>query len=89
MLAAAALIPLLLHLRRGKVTRVVEFPGARYLARATQEHQRALRVRSSFLLLIQLAIVARRFVSSSKRLTTRRSVRAAAFQSTYRGSSPA
>jgi hypothetical protein len=58
MLAAAALIPLLLHLRRGKVTRVVEFPGARYLARATQEHQRALRVRSSFLLLIQLAIVA-------------------------------
>lgn len=57
LLAAAVLVPLLLHLRRGKVTRVVEFPGARYLARATQEHQRALRVRNSFLLLIQLAIV--------------------------------
>ena len=58
LLAAAALVPLLLHLRRGKVMRVVEFPGTRYLARATQEHQRALRVRNSFLLLIQLAIVA-------------------------------
>jgi len=58
LLAAAALVPLLLHLRRGKVTRIVEFPGARYLARATQEHQRALRVRNSFLLLIQLALVA-------------------------------
>jgi len=58
LLAAALLVPLLLHLRRGKVTRIVEFPGARYLARATQEHQRALRVRNSFLLFIQLAIVA-------------------------------
>ena len=58
LLAAAVVVPLLLHLRRGKVTRVVEFPGARYLARATQEHQRALRVRNSFLLIIQLAIVA-------------------------------
>ena len=56
--AAAVLVPLLLHLRRGRITRVVEFPGARYLARATQEHQRALRVRNSFLLFIQLAIVA-------------------------------
>ena len=58
LLAATALVPLLLHLRRGRVTRVVEFPGARYLARATEENQRALRVRSSVLLLIQLAIVA-------------------------------
>ena len=58
LLAAAALVPLLLHLRRGRITRVVEFPGARYLARATQENQRALRVRNSLLLLIQLAIVA-------------------------------
>jgi hypothetical protein len=58
LLAAAALVPLLLHLRRGRVTRVIEFPAARYLARATQEHQRALRVRNSLLLLIQVAIVA-------------------------------
>lgn len=57
LLAAAALIPLLLHLRRGRVTRVVEFPGARYLARATLEHQRALRARSSLLLLVRIAIV--------------------------------
>lgn len=57
LLAAAAIVPLLLHLRRGRVTRVVEFPGARYLARAALEHRRSIRARSSLLLLVRLAIV--------------------------------
>lgn len=57
LLAAAAIVPLLLHLRRGRVTRVVEFPGARYLARATLEHQRSIRAKSSLLLIVRIAIV--------------------------------
>lgn len=57
LLAAAAIVPLLLHLRRGRVTRVVEFPGARYLARATLEHQRSIRAKSSLLLLVRIATV--------------------------------
>lgn len=57
LLAAAAAVPLFLHLRRTRVTRRVEFPAARYLVRATREHERSLRARSSLLALLRVAIV--------------------------------
>lgn len=56
-LSAAALIPLLLHLRRRPQGRVVEFPAARYLARATHDHERSLRARNSLLALLRMLLV--------------------------------
>lgn len=56
-LSAAALIPLLLHLRRRPQGRVVEFPAARYLARATRDHERSLRARNSLLALLRMLLV--------------------------------
>ena len=57
LLAAAAAVPLFLHLRRTRVTRRIDFPAARYLVRATREHERSLRARSSLLALLRIAIV--------------------------------
>lgn len=56
-LSAAALVPLLLHLRRRPKGRVIEFPAARYLARATHDHERSLRARNSLLALLRMLIV--------------------------------
>src|SRR5512142_2745077 len=56
-LSAAALIPLLLHLRRRPQGRVVEFPAVRYLARATHDHERSLRARNSLLALLRMLLV--------------------------------
>ncbi|NUO63617.1 MAG: VWA domain-containing protein, partial [Gemmatimonadaceae bacterium] len=56
-LAAAALVPLLLHLRRRRVARTVDFPAARYLARATRDHERTLRARSSLLAILRILLV--------------------------------
>lgn len=56
-LSAAALIPLLLHLRRRPQGRVVEFPAVRYLARATRDHERSLRARNSLLALLRMLLV--------------------------------
>lgn len=56
-LSAAALIPLLLHLRRRPQGRVIEFPAVRYLARATHDHERSLRARNSLLALLRMLLV--------------------------------
>ena len=40
LLAGAAAVPLLLHLLRRRVATRVDFPAARYLLRAEQEHSR-------------------------------------------------
>lgn len=56
-LSAAALVPLLLHLRRRPQGRVIEFPAARYLARATHDHERSLRARNSLLALLRILVV--------------------------------
>jgi hypothetical protein len=56
-LAAAAVVPLLLHLMRRHVGARVEFPAARYLRRAEREHSRSLRLRNLLLMLLRLAIV--------------------------------
>jgi aerotolerance regulator-like protein/VWA domain-containing protein len=56
-LAGAALVPLLIHLLRRRIGTRVEFPAARYLARAEQEHSRSLRLRNILLMILRVAIV--------------------------------
>jgi hypothetical protein len=57
MLGAAALVPLLIHLLRRRIGTRIDFPAARYLARAEQEHSRSLRLRNILLMLLRVAIV--------------------------------
>jgi hypothetical protein len=57
MLGAAAAVPLLLHLLRRNVTRRVDFPAARYLQRAEEEHSRSLRLRNLLLMLLRVLLV--------------------------------
>lgn len=56
-LAAFAGVPLLLHLLRRRIGRVVEFPAVRYLARMEQEHSRELKLRNRLLLFLRLLAV--------------------------------
>src|SRR5690348_7077681 len=56
-LAGAAAVPLLIHLLRRRIGTRVEFPAARYLARAEQEHSRSLKLRNLLLMLLRVAIV--------------------------------
>lgn len=55
--AAAAAIPLLIHLMRRRIGQRVEFPAVRYLARAEREHSRRLRLRNLLLMLLRVAAV--------------------------------
>jgi hypothetical protein len=57
LLAAAAAVPLLLHLLRRTVTTRVDFPAARYLQRAEQEHSRSLRLRNLLLMLLRVLLL--------------------------------
>ena len=58
-LAGAIAVPLLIHLMRRKIGVRVEFPAARYLARAEREHSRTLRIRNLLLMLLRvLALLA-------------------------------
>jgi hypothetical protein len=58
-LTAAIAVPLLIHLLRRRVGARIEFPAARYLARAEKEHSRTLRIRNLLLMLLRvLAILA-------------------------------
>jgi hypothetical protein len=56
-LAGAALVPLLLHLLRRRIGTRVDFPAARYLARAEREHSRSLRLRNLLLMLLRVFAV--------------------------------
>ena len=57
LLAGAAVIPLLIHLLRRRIGTRLDFPAARYLARAEREHSRSLRLRNILLMLLRVAIV--------------------------------
>lgn len=58
-LSAAIAVPLLIHLMRRRIGATVEFPAARYLARAEREHSRTLRIRNLLLMLLRvLALLA-------------------------------
>ncbi|HVA58164.1 MAG TPA: VWA domain-containing protein [Gemmatimonadaceae bacterium] len=56
-LGVAAAVPLLLHLLRRRIGARVEFPAARYLARAEREHSRTLRLRNLLLMVARVAAV--------------------------------
>lgn len=56
-LGLAAGVPLLLHLMRRRLGTRVEFPAARYLARAEQEHSRRLRLRNLALMLLRVLLI--------------------------------
>ena len=57
LLAGAAIVPLLIHLLRRRIGTRVDFPAARYLARAEKEHSRSLKLRNILLMLLRVAIV--------------------------------
>jgi Aerotolerance regulator N-terminal len=57
LLGAAAAVPLLLHLLRRNIATRVDFPAARYLQRAEQEHSRSLRIRNLLLMLLRVLLV--------------------------------
>lgn len=57
MLGLAAGVPLLLHLLRRNIATRVDFPAARYLQRAEQEHSRSLRIRNLLLMLLRVLLV--------------------------------
>ena len=57
LLGTAALVPLLLHLLRRRIGQRVDFPAARYLARAEREHSRTLRLRNLLLMLLRVVAV--------------------------------
>lgn len=57
LLGAAAVVPLLIHLLRRRIGTRLDFPAARYLARAEQEHSRSLRLRNILLMILRVAIV--------------------------------
>jgi hypothetical protein len=56
-LAALAGVPLLVHLLRRRVGRVLDFPAVRYLERMEQEHSRDLKLRNRLLLMLRLIAV--------------------------------
>ncbi len=56
-LSAAIAIPLLLHLMRRHIETRVEFPAARYLARAEKENIRRLKLRNLLLMLLRALAV--------------------------------
>ena len=57
-LGGAAIVPLLIHLLRRRIGLEVEFPAARYLARAERDHSRTLKMRNLLLMMLRmLAIV--------------------------------
>jgi hypothetical protein len=57
LLGAAAAVPLLLHLMRRNVSARVDFPAARYLQRAEQEHSRSLRLRNLLLMVLRVLLI--------------------------------
>ena len=54
LLGGAALVPLLIHLLRRRIGLQLDFPAARYLARAEREHSRTLRMRNLLLMLLRV-----------------------------------
>jgi len=56
-LAGAAAVPLLIHLLRRRIGVRVDFPAARYLARAEQENSRRLRLRNLLIMLLRVLAV--------------------------------
>ncbi|MEK7402164.1 MAG: BatA and WFA domain-containing protein [Gemmatimonadota bacterium] len=56
-LGAAVVVPLLIHLLRRRIGLQVDFPAARYLARAERDHSRTMRMRNLLLMLLRVVTV--------------------------------
>ncbi len=56
-LAALAVVPLVLHLRRRETSRRIAFPALRYLSRAEDASARSLRTRDFLLLAVRIGLV--------------------------------
>lgn len=54
LLGGAIAVPLILHLMRRNIGLRVEFPAARYLARAEKEHSRTLKIRNLLLMFLRV-----------------------------------
>ncbi|MEO7084770.1 MAG: BatA and WFA domain-containing protein [Gemmatimonadaceae bacterium] len=54
LLGGAVAVPLLIHLLRRKMGARVDFPAARYLARAEKDHSRTLKIRNLLLMLLRV-----------------------------------
>jgi hypothetical protein len=65
-LGGAALVPLLIHLLRRRIGLQVEFPAARYLARAEREHSRTMRMRNLLLMLFRVIAVVLAAMAAAK-----------------------
>ncbi|MDH5233624.1 MAG: VWA domain-containing protein [Gemmatimonadota bacterium] len=57
LLAAAAGVPLLLHLLRRRTGARVDFPAVRYLLRMEKEHAREVRLKNLLLMVLRVAII--------------------------------
>lgn len=57
LLAAAAGVPLLLHLLRRRTGETLDFPAVRYLLRMQREHAREVRLRNLLLMVLRIAII--------------------------------
>jgi Aerotolerance regulator N-terminal len=57
-LGLGAAVPLLIHLLRRRTGVRIEFPAARYLARAEQEHSRRLKLRNLLLMMLRVLAIA-------------------------------
>jgi hypothetical protein len=57
-LGLGAAVPLLIHLLRRRTGVRIDFPAARYLARAEQEHSRRLKLRNLLLMMLRVLAVA-------------------------------
>lgn len=68
-LAAAAIVPLLIHLWRRRLGARIDFPAARYLARAEREHSRRLRLRNLLLMLARVAAVVLLAIAAARPMT--------------------
>src|SRR5688500_15557811 len=68
-LAAAAIIPLLIHLWRRRLGARIDFPAARYLARAEREHSRRLRLRNLLLMIARVAAVVMLAIAAARPMT--------------------
>ncbi|MCE9600892.1 MAG: VWA domain-containing protein [Gemmatimonadetes bacterium] len=57
LLAAAAGLPLLLHLLRRRTGEKIDFPAVRYLMRMEREHAREVRLKNLLLMVLRVAII--------------------------------
>jgi len=57
LLAAAAGVPLLLHLLRRRTGDKIDFPAVRYLMRMEREHAREVRLKNLLLMVLRIAII--------------------------------